>query len=352
MIGDIGGFKELVPVADLLRERGCATIWTVDPKGRAEDLMTRGGIEFLRHEEGLPSKLMPVPNLVLVGTSATACGAQIAWTNHFKGKRPVVWYEDLYGTGEVKVARQCTSPNVIITIDEVSRGIAAHVWPDTHVLVGGKPTYGEKLVHLIQRKENLRESLRSKLASHNPPPLLVTYASGGESVDRVLAHIRALSQAFDHSERIALRFHPKLSESFDLLNDTASQWLSEKLIDTSAITDTTEVILGSDIVVADYAGDPPYQAALAEIPVIMTLFPDCTEALIARGYQNGVPPLLQARACWGARTADDMEVIAEGIMNKPLPARAMVKEGVKPFESLLAQNAAIKIADIIENCLN
>lgn len=354
VVGDIGACKELIPVAELLTLRKHTITWVVDPKGKAGDVLEKAKINFLTHND----RMLNFTNftnldLVLVGTSVTACETQNQWTDYLKRKCHIVWYEDLYGTGEVVSVRGCLGPDTFITIDEVAQKIAATVWRDSKVVVGGKPTYGNTLATLIQRRRDLRRSLRFQLNLEKLPDTpIVTYASMGESVPRVQAHIRALGQAFDRGEKVIVRLHPKLKTSFEVLMKEADNCLGDDLIDSSMIEDTTSVIVGSDMVVSDFGGDAPYQAALAGIPVIMTMFPDCSETLKIRGYPNGVPPLLHAGACWGARDANDMEVLAAGLKKAPLAASARVRETIKPFTPLLNSDAAGRIVDIVESCFN
>ncbi len=351
IVGDIGGCKELMPVVDILITRGHKITWIVDSKGKAKETLEKAKIAFLADNDEVYASAQP--DLVLIGTSATACGTQNLWTDRFKGKCNVVWYEDLYGTGEVVAVRGCIGPDTLITIDEVARDIASKAWIQAHVVVGGKPTYGNTLTTLIPRRAELRESLRFQMKlehSHDTP--IVTYVSMGESTERIWAHLLALGQAFDRGEKVIVRLHPKLKPSFSSLKAHAACCLGNNLLDTSTIDDTTNVILGSDLVVTDYGGDAPYQAALAGIPVIMTMFPDCAEALKTRGYPHGIPPLLYAGACWGARDANDMEVLATGIRKAPLTANARVREMVQPFLPLLNPDAANTIANIVESCFD
>lgn len=332
-----------------------------DPEGKAVHILQEQNIPFSLDSDDLLTEARP--DLVLVGTSATAYFAQNRWTARYtdfftiQSNVPVVWYEDIYGTGEILQVHSCHTPGKIIVIDDFARVIVRERWKELwsmdDVEVGGKPTYSETLAPLIAKRESLRTSLRSKLhLEHSNETPIVTYASMGESPERVVAHIRAIGQAFDRGEKVIVRLHPKLRQSFENLMKEAENCLGEDLLDTSMITDTVSVILGSDLIITDYGGDAPYQATLAEIPVIMTMFPDCTEALKLRGYSNGVPPLLYAGACWGARDANDMEILATGIRGAPIAAKALIREKIRPFLPLLAPNAAGTIADIVESCFN
>lgn len=101
--GDIGGMKETHLGMQALAKRGVASLsYFIDGAANA-----KAGTEYLAKQH--PSVLyetrgpisMDAPDVVVVATSATASGAQIEWTRWAHDQKiPVVWIEDLWGTGE------------------------------------------------------------------------------------------------------------------------------------------------------------------------------------------------------------------------------------------------------------
>ncbi len=341
MVGDIGACKELLPVATLLKKENYSIVWVADPQGKAQTLLTREHIPFITGEP-----IQQEPNLVLVGTSATARGAQISWSNFARQKNvPLVWYEDVYGTAAVSLGSG-PEPDTLIVIDKSADQIASTRMKSAKVLVGGKPTYEDlrspahriKLANAGRKKLGLQEN-----------ECITSFISSGENSERVRAHIQALYPALK-GNKVIIRLHPKLAGEAAALMEQACNLFGNQLLESSS-SDTLEVIFASDLVITDYSGDAPYQAALGNIPVIMTLFPDCQEQMEKRGYINSVPPLLAAGACWGARTPYDLEILTKGINRAPLAALNAIEQNIKPFLPLTQQGGARRIANIVKSRL-
>lgn len=347
MVGDIGACKELLPVATLLQRDGFEIVWVADEHGKAQDLLKKEQLPFVLGE---PTDVSH-PDLVVIGTSATARGAQLSWSCFARTQKhvPLIWYEDLYGTAAVSLGNGgAWEPHTLIVIDDIAHQIASTLVGPARVLVGGKPTYSnDQLSELNRSSTQIR--IRTKLCLHDE--FLISYISSGENPRRVSDHIGDLYPALggDSSQKVIIRLHPKLAGEAAALMEQARNLFDNQLLDGSTITDTLDVILASDLVITDYCGDAPYQAALAGIPIIMTLFPDCEEKMRQRGYINGVPPLLMAGACWGARNPDDLEVLATGIRQAPDAAKASIKRNIKPFLPLTQKGAARKIANIVKS---
>jgi hypothetical protein len=357
VVGDIGGCKELLPVVKILEQRGHTIAWHADSSGRAgTDVLTKAGIPFDNLIPG-DHTICDIPDLILVGTSATATRSQSFWTDFGNQKTiPVIWFEDLYGTAQVGSANKSSTPDTIIVIDDVAAQIAKNARPSVNIFIGGKPTYGSlhnRLAGVFEERKQVRKYIGITAPDGTPVNhFLTTYVSMGEDPDRVEKHIRAIGYAVQCEKpkdlRIALRFHPKLKAHFEKFNALAQEHVGDHLVDTTVVSDTLAMIVASDVVIADYGGDAPYQAALLGKPVIVTMFPECSDKLVARGYPNGIPPILRAGGAIAVTDKHWLSIVLKGALHSLAPEFGVWREVINLLNPLIEPGASERIADIIE----
>jgi hypothetical protein len=188
VVGDIGSAKELLPAVRVLESRGVNVRWIADPSDKAKaptDVLDKAGIVY---ERGIPS-VFSFAKVILVGTSATAVSAQLLWTVYgIESNIPVLWYEDLWGTGS-RPSTQLVSPNHMLVIDDAAAAIARTVRPSLDVTVVGKPTFGA-----LPSQEQAAEicmNLRSKY-NLTDADFLVTVGFGGDPPERAFEQLKAM----------------------------------------------------------------------------------------------------------------------------------------------------------------
>ncbi|OGL72390.1 hypothetical protein A3D72_00970 [Candidatus Uhrbacteria bacterium RIFCSPHIGHO2_02_FULL_57_19] len=344
VVGDIGSAKELVLAAPRLVEQGAGISWFADPEGKAASaVLAKGKIEFASRGPEKGDR----PDVILIGTSGSAVDFQITWTRFGKEQGiPVVWLEDLWGTGEREGTR-CVAPDVMLVNDEAAREIAHSVRPTMRIYAVGKPTF-ETLPGFANRGAEVRAEVRSRLRLANPD-LLVTYWSGGEKPDRAEEHVRALSFQGEFGGRrhhFAPRLHPKLPDAV-----RGNLWLlaqagRARAVDASAEV-LEELILASDAIVADWSVTEGYKSVLLEVPTVITMFPADPERLAATGFPDAQPPLVRAVAAEAAYDPDALTRILDRIATDPSAARKQLAMFRKPFLRLLEPGAAFRIAEAV-----
>ena len=224
VFGDIGSAKEMVPVLKVLEERGIKVSYVADPKGKAAtDVLGKAGIPYETKEPAdSDTRDLDAYDLILVGTSATANSFQVAWTKYAREKNiPVLWIEDLYGTGSRKNS-QIVSPDTMLVVDEVAKQIAKTVRPNLDVRVVGKPTFGALPDEV--GAVSIRNKVREKLGL-TESEFLVTVGFGGDPAERALTQLPQIIsalEAYEDSLTVAWRFHPKHPQK-DQLWETATK---------------------------------------------------------------------------------------------------------------------------------
>ena len=347
VVGDLGSAKEMIPVAVELEKRDILVKWFADPKGKAgSDLLAKKNISFSDREP-----MTDKPDLILVGTSASANGLQVAWTKFGRERKiPVGWLEDLWGTGERLNSRE-VDPDFMLVNDEVAAQIAKNVRPNLETIVVGKATF-ENLAPLVKNANEIRARTRQALDVHDEE-ILVTYWSGGEKPDRVQAHLEAILQEMiflsNYSMALAARLHPKLPEAFKEQCGKMMRDSGVKILESGPIN-PAELNIASNGVVADWSGTEGYAAMLVGTPVGITMFPEDADRLNSVGYSLGVPPLIMANA---ATSLNKRESVIEYFIkliaisqNDRLDLSYEV-DGRDKFVSLLVPGASSRIADAV-----
>lgn len=353
VVGDIGSAKDLVSAGEELAEYGHLIKWIADPKGKAaSDVLTKKGIIFESRSSPIATDR---PEIILIGTSASAVEAQIAWTQYGHEKSiPVIWYEDLWGTGE-REATIGVNPDIMLVIDETAEKIAKTVRPNLKTKVVGKPTY-EQLNNFIAKTPEIRRKIHDELKVR-PLNFLVSYWSSGEDPSRAKTHLNILKElsAIDgHQIILAPRLHPKLAE--DIKKELWDICRSGQciVVDAQSVPQE-ELIIASDAVIADWSGDAGYKSILLNVPVLITLFPDDTEKRVKCGYPDGDPPHVASGAVPPAYCGTDIsEFLQTCIVFDNLDSTAFHRALQKLYEphlDLLKPGSVKRICQAVEECL-
>jgi hypothetical protein len=281
------------------------------------------------------------PKVIVVGTSATAVSGQVAWTEHgHKNGIPVVWVEDLWGTGE-RAEVLSVRPDEMLVIDEIAARIAVTVRPRLKTTVVGKPSFGE--LPSTEETVGIRAQVRSNLGL-SPEDFLLSVGFGGDPAVRTITQLPLLLKLFQaYNVVVAWRFHPKHPDATMLWEHATQSGI--RSVDARSV-DLTNLYIASDLVVADWGHTDAYKAVICGIPTVTMLFPDDTERRNRVGYPEGIPPIIATDLEWGARDVSEVgkllqKSIAEGerIRSYTLAIRA------KPFLDLVKPGAADRIAD-------
>lgn len=349
--GDIGGMKEVHEGMNALQGIYVDVTYFID-----NDPLAKAGTDFLAKQNPPVSYETrgPIdsdcPNIIVIGTSATAFSGQIAWTRygHDKGI-PVVWVEDLYGTGE----RQGTlevSPTVMLVVDAVAAEIVRKIRPNVKTIVVGKPTFG-KLPNEDQAAV-IRERIRKELAI-GEHEFLLTIGFGGDPAERAVAQLPLIIKALQGVNVVsAFRFHPKHPQKDALWNTVEQSGL--RYVDARKY-DLTELNIASDAVFADWGNTDAIKAILCGVPTMTMLFPehlmlangqafDDYERRMSVGYPDGTPPIIGSHPGWGMRNEMEFWLCLSDIMEYPEYAQKTTIARAEMFRDLLIPGAAERIA--------
>ncbi len=348
VFGDIGGCKETVPALALLKERGHAIDIVIDGGPLAKALTV------------LPDSLgptmtgrMPVvtdaPDAIVIGTSATAAFAQNSWTDFGRSRGiPVVWVEDLYGTGEREIVRASGGPDVLCVIDDAAAGIARAVWPKAAIAICGKPTFA-RLNAMIADQPKIRRTVRDRLALKEGEKLLTFFSGGQSPADELRAVDGMYALRETRGLRMAMRLHPKLATADRVsIEGRFALWPAGVLTDSEPTykTDAEELTLASDVMVCSWGSTQGYAAVLARVATVVLMFGP-REERAALGYPDGLPPHVAHCAALPAFSGADVTRIVKDVLLGRAKGAHMVSAANLPFRPLIAPGAAERIADAI-----
>lgn len=354
--GDIGGMKEVHEGMNRLQGICVDVTYFID-----NDPLAKAGTDFLAKQNPPVSYETrgPIdsdcPNIIVIGTSATAFSGQIAWTRygHDKGI-PVVWVEDLYGTGE----RQGTlevSPTVMLVVDAIAAEIANKIRPKVKTIIVGKPTFG-KLPN-EEQSAVMRERIREELMI-GVQEFLLTITFGGDPAERAIAQLPLIIEKLRLMKlqginvACAFRFHPKHPQKDALWNTVEQSGL--RYVDARKY-DLTELNIASDAVCADWGNTDAIKAILCGVPTMTMLFPehlmlangqafDDYERRVSVGYPGGTPPIIRSYPGWGMRNEMEFWLCLCDIMEYPEYAQKTTIARAEMFRDLLIPGAAERIA--------
>lgn len=325
VVGDRGSAQELLASSAELSKRFTLQ-WFADPNGIGKDLLRSAGISY---EARLPSVADVMP--LLIGVSATAVEWQIKWTKHGrKNGQPVIWLEDLWGTGSRSQTR-CVDPTHMLVNDTTAGRLARSVRPGLPVFHVGKPTF-ERDIALVAKHEAERTRLRRSIDADEQ--FIVSYWSGGNP-DRVRIHVDALRAI--SGVRVLCLWHQKLK--YTVKDDNRERLTPPQLIALS------------DAIVAEWGGTQGYLGALCGRPTVVMMFPDDLRERVACGFTDGDTPL--TNSCGLA--ARDPEQLAESIAairdNYCKYVALTVSAVRQDFSSILRPGAASRIAEATSSIL-
>lgn len=349
VVGDMGGALETVPgvLALQILDPEAELRWIIDPGelARANTVLDKAKISY---ERRLPSP-DDTPSVIVIGTSATAVEGQIAWTQHGKDRGiPVIWVEDLFGTGSRK-ATQVVSPDVMLTIHPVAEEIAQRVRPGLKTVTVGKPSFA-RIPTLIPQKPAIRQKVREALGINDK--FLITWIFGGEPAERAWSQLEAFKHAHHDLSSINYvvmpRFHPKHPEK-QKLETAMKDILAKRVLEDTGSLD--EVILAADFVIADWGSTDTYTSMFVDVPVATVLFPDDTPRRVAAGYINGLPPALTGHEDWGLPSVHHLVSCAKFVECYPKSTAARTRDRAIQFQELLRPGAAERIADEIQKAI-
>jgi hypothetical protein len=354
--GDIMTAKEVLPAMQILENRGFLVSHIVDSGelARAPMVLDKEGIKY--------SKRDPIsedmPDVIVVGTSVSAIDAQIKWTQFGRENNiSVIWVEDFYGTGENEKVLSL-SPDVVCTVDEIAKQIIELTRPNANVEVVGKPSF-EQFAKYLSIQPKVREDVCDEL-NIGKDSFIVTLWAGAEYKETTHAHILALRGLDELTNRKVFylpRLHPKTSEDLkDKFYVLASEG-NKNIIHTDGFDNPDDIVVASNINVGGWGTNSMYIGSILGIPSVMCLFPEeCHGGIKERiriGYKDGIPPLVMAKAGWGARNEKHLKAILSSIMNHEDKMKEHVRENSKVFRPLLENTgAAERIADVVENYVN
>jgi hypothetical protein len=343
VVGDIGSTKELVLASREILPEEMAVDWYVDQKGKAQGLLQDGGIEFETIAGGKRREWSQY-GAVVVGTSATAYTAQKQVTQQAKeADVPVVWYEDLWGTGERPEVKD-VSPDKMFVIDKEAVEIARSARPEIEVEVVGKPSFAS-LVHFTNvRVGEVRRTLRERLEIPQDQ-MVVTVWTGGDRT-RVVKQLQALFAIHEIMMDIVViyRLHPKLPGREgvqEFIGDRRGALLNADGEDPMALS------CASDMVIGDWGNTPCYMAPLVGTPTFMMLWPDDEQRRIETGFVDGIPPLLRTKVGGALRSYEVTEAVLRVIRGGVRLRQPTLDRARESFGDLVEPGAARRLADAI-----
>src|SRR3989344_836305 len=355
IVGDNGSALDLALAAKELEDRHIPVNWFADPKGKARtDVLEKKGISYATLSPG--EYKGPKPSVILCGTSSGYAESQVAWTNFGKANEvPVLWYEDLWGTGE-QANERGADPNVMLTVDELASQIVSNVRPHIGTIEVGKPSFGA--IPPIEEIPLIRSRIRERLGV-SQSDFLVSWGFQGEPNKMAVAHVGEIARTIpiDKDTIVAWRPHPKHLKKEELWEKLVSCPI--KFVPNAREVDLIELYLSSNAVVVPFGGTDGYKAVLRGIPTITPLFPsgefakrmydyDDEEARIASGFINGVPPLLIEDPNWGAENPSRVGRLLSKIRSDEIALRHYTLEHRSlPFKDLEKPGAAVRIADAV-----
>ncbi|MBI2024421.1 hypothetical protein HYT00_03485 [Candidatus Giovannonibacteria bacterium] len=360
VVGDLGSAADLVPVAQELEARKIGVQWLADPNGKARtDVLEKKDISY---EMLLSSECQgPLPKVILCGTSSGYADLQVSWTLFGKAQSiPVLWYEDLWGTGEQENERGA-DPDVMLVLDDIAAKIALNIRPNIATTVVGKPTFGK--IPAFEEIPAIRARIREKLGL-TESDFLVSWGFQGEPAKMAVAHVGEILRSglkLDDGMIVAWRLHPKhlrRDELWEVLTKTGIRYVEE-----ARSVDLLELYLSSNAVIVPWGATDGYKAVLRGIPTITPMFPsgeqakklydfDDLESRISSGFINGMPPLLMGNnEWWGATSLRNILYLLRLIREREDVCRKGTLERSLSFKGLEEPGAASRIADVVAKYL-
>lgn len=348
VVGDIGAAKEMYAGIMALPPE-VEVRWFVDPAVNA-----KAGTEFLAKlknpvlYEIRGPEAGDKPDLIVIGTSVTSCNGQIAWTKWGFGRYPVVWVEDLWGTGEYPSVL-CVRPDEMLVVDEMAARIARGVRFGLKTTIVGKPTFGT--IPNASRQVKIRRHVRKQFLIEKDE-FLLTIQFGGDLPERTLTQLPEIVGLLRSlSVVVAFRFDPKHPWKEKLWAAACESGLD--IIDARAL-DLSELNIASNMIIADWGNTHAYKALLCGTPTATLLFPkhcvvgsnkvfDDYVHRVNRGFPGGVPPIVTSLS-WGAESPEELMRLIGYVIRNEADAKTETIERALQFRHLATPGAAERMA--------
>lgn len=338
VVGDAGGFGEVLASREAIEKQGIHLKWFADPAGEAIKKLVALKIP---HESRGPN---PEDNIsaILVGTSATESGLGNRFSRYGSDEGiPTFWIADMIGT-ENKPSQDGYAPNAgLFVLNEAHADNARMKRRHTRMIPVGKPSFaqmGKDLPAILADRIVRRQAIGVGEAD-----ILVVYWSGGELAERAIQQSRALCDAFiglTHSVRysLAARLHGKLGKlSLDprpvcreLVQKANCRLVQADQVDGVALTAIADIIL------ADSGGTEGLRSiALGKPTGIFFNLPDDTKRL-REVFPDGIPPHV---ACGAAAALNESLHVGRflweasqacGLRMRPYPFMDVTRQMLEP----------------------
>jgi hypothetical protein len=295
VIGDIGGTKAVLAVIAKLKEFGHEVQIVADPKGLGKSTLDD---QHLPYEEFGHAGLTK-PDLLLVGTSATALNAQVEITGWCKNQKvPIVWLEDFWGTAIVALCQhKMARPNYLFTLDAAG---SRHM--GIEYIVTGNPALDRLATwNVAEARKRVRQAMGIPDDTH-----IVSYFGPGYEAKYPARVFESLALLVPDLVQTGATFlpvlHPKdetLTPGFDEMFKTWTSKPNEapfpvRLDGREHIQDITELVCVSDVVTSPNSTEL-LSACLLGVPAISVLGRQSRQYLADRGM-NRLPCVENASA--------------------------------------------------------
>lgn len=370
VVGDAGGFGEVLACKEAIERRGIKIKWFADPAGEAIKKLVE---QKVPHESRGPESEDDI-SAILVGTSATMAGLGNQFTRHGSDAEiPTYWIADMIGT-ENKPSQDGYSPSAgMFVLNEGHADNARMKRRHTRMIPVGKPSFaqmGKNLPAILAERVARRQEIGVTDAD-----ILVVYWSGGELAERALYQSCALADAFaglTHSVRysLAARLHGKLGKLPEDPRPECREWVQKancRLVQADKV-DGVVLTAIADIILADSGGTEGLRSiALGKPTGIFFNLPDDT-ARLREVFPDGIPPHV---ACGAAAALNESLHIRRflweasavcGVQMRPYPfvydTRQMLEpdsekrlKAAAPYVKLLEPGADELVAEEIERVI-
>ena len=277
VVGDIGGTNAVIPVIERLISAGHEVTIVADKEGKGRLSLKHPCIVYcdswLARQE--------IPDLVLIGTSATACEAQMVITCTFKDECPIVWLEDFWGTASVPAVKDITPDYMFVLDQDSSRREGCET------VATGNPAFDRLAGWDVM---TTRVKVRKNLGIPEDEKIVTFFGPGHEEKYpfRILEAMAILIPAAHAAGATFVPlFHPKdtvMSAGFAQMM-TGWRFTKIRLDVRRQENDMNRLVAASDLVVS-INGTALLVACLLRIPALSVIGPQSAASLKSRGLDG------------------------------------------------------------------